>query len=81
MGFLMKISLGLFCVFWTIAIRFVLNCGLFQEFWDYYRFQLAFSIAEGGQSSQRSHIFAGLRWPTDERQSFVAYFTQYGRQT
>ena len=36
--FLMKISLGLFCVFRTIAIRFVLNCGLFQEFWDCYRF-------------------------------------------
>ena len=37
-AFLMKISLGLFCVFRTIAIRFVLNCGLFQEFWDCYRF-------------------------------------------
>ena len=70
-----------FCVFQTIAVRFVLNCGLFLEFWDCYSFQLAFSIAEGGQSSQRSNILAGLRWPTVERQSFLAYFIQYGRQT
>ena len=81
MGFLMKILLGFFCVFLTIAVSFVLNCGLFQEFWDCYSFQLAFSIAEGGQSSQHSNILAGLRWPTVERQSFLAYFIQYGRQT
>ena len=37
---------------------------------------LAFSIAEGGQSSQCSNIFAGLRWPTDESQGFLAYFIQ-----
>ena len=47
-----------------------LNCGLSQEFWDCNCFQLAFSIAEGGQSLQHSNIFAGLRWPTVERQSF-----------
>ena len=81
MGFLNEISLGPFCVFRTVAIRFVLNCGLFQEFWDCDRVYLAFSITEGGQSSQRSDIFAGLRWPTVERQSFLAYFIQFGRQT
>ena len=70
----MKISFGLFCVFRTIAIRFVVNCGLFQEFWDYYRFQLAFSIAEDGQSPQRSNVFVDLRWPTVENQNFLAYF-------
>ena len=31
---------------------------------------MAFSIAEGGQSSQHSNILAGLRWPTVERQRF-----------
>ena len=31
-------------------------------------------MAGTGQSSQRSNIFAGLRWPTVERQSFLAYF-------
>ena len=70
-----------FYVFWTTAVRFVLNCGLFQEFLDCYSFQLAFSVAEGGQSSQHSNILAGLRWPTVEKQSFLAYFIQYGRQT
>ena len=70
----MEISLGFFCVFRTIAIRFVLNCGLSQEFWDCNCFWLAFSIAEGGQSLQRSNIFAGLRWPTVERQSFFGLF-------
>ena len=52
-----------------------------QEFWDCYYFQLAFSIAEGGQSSQHSNIFSGLRWPTVESQSFLAYFSQYVGQT
>ena len=53
----------------------------FQEVWDCDRFSLAFSIAEGRQSLQRSNIFAGLRWPLVGRQSFLAYFIQYGRQT
>ena len=38
-------------------------------------------MAEGGQSLQHSNILAGLRWPTVERQSFLAYFIQYGKQT
>ena len=73
MGFLNQNITWAFCVFRAIAIRFVLNCGLSQEFWDCDRFQLAFSIAEGGQSLQRSNILAGLRWPTVEKQSFLAY--------
>ena len=77
MGFFNENMTGFFCVFRTIAVRFVLNCGLFQEFWDRYSFSLAFSIAEGGQSSQHSNILAGLRWPAVER--FVCI--QYGRQT
>ena len=32
MGFLNETMTRVFCVFWTIAVRFVLNCGLFQEF-------------------------------------------------
>ena len=81
MGFFNENMTWFFCVFRTTAVRFVLNCGLFQEFWDCYSFQLAFSTAEGGQSSQHSNILAGLRWPTVERQSFLAYFIQYGKQT
>ena len=77
MGFFNENMTWFFCVFRTIAVRSVLNCGLFQEFWDCY----SFSIAEGGQSSQHSNILAGLRWPTVERQSFLAYFIHYGRQT
>ena len=38
-------------------------------------------VPPGGQSSQHSNVLAGLRWPTVERQSFLAYFIQYGRQT
>ena len=73
MGFLNENITWAFCVFRTIAIRFVLNCGLSQEFWDcncFFWLLLAFSTAEGGQSLQRSNIFAGLRWPTVETQSF-----------
>ena len=81
MGFFNENMTWFFCVFRTIAVRFVFNCGIFQEFWDCYRFWLAFSIAEGGQCSQHSNILAGLRWPTVERQSYLAYFIQYGRQT
>ena len=33
---------------------------------------LAFSKAQGGQSSQHCNIFAGLRWPIVERQSSLA---------
>ena len=65
-----------FSVFRTTAIRFVLNCGLFQEFLGLLQFLVDFSIAEGGQSSQRSNILAGFRWPTVERKSFLAYFSQ-----
>ena len=56
MAFLMKISLGLFCLcpyLWA----FPRILGLLS-------FLVGFSIAGGGQSSQRSNIFAGLRWPT-----------------
>ena len=56
--------------------------GFFKNFGTVIVFScMAFSIAEGGQSSQHSNILAGLRWPTVERQSFLAYFIQYGRQT
>ena len=74
MGFLNENMTWFFCVFWTTAVRFALNCGLFQEFWNCYSLQLAFSIAESGQSSQHSNILAGLRWPTVERQSFFGLF-------
>ena len=81
MGFLNENITWFFCVFRTIAVRFVLNCGLFREFLDCYSSYLAFSMVEGAQSLQHSNILAGLRWPTVERQSFLAYFIQYGRQT
>ena len=75
MGFFNEnITWAFFVYFGQFAITFVLNCRLFQEFWDCYRFKLAFSIAGGGQSSQRSNIFAGLRWPNVERQRFFGLF-------
>ena len=55
--------------------------GFFKNFGIVIVFSWLFAIAEGGQSSQHSNILAGLRWPTVERQSFLAYFIQYGRQT
>ena len=62
----------------SLIVGFSKNFGIVIVFRS---FQLAFSTAEGGQSSQHSNILAGLRWPTVERQSFLAYFIQYGRQT
>ena len=50
----MKISLGFFCVFRTIAIRFGLNCGISKKFLGLLSFLLAFLMVEGGQSSQHS---------------------------
>ena len=49
--------------------------GFFKNFGTVIVFSL------GGQSSQHSNILAGLRWSTVERQRFLAYFIQYGRQT
>ena len=81
MGFLNENITWPFLCISDNCYQVVLNCGLSQEFWDCDCFQLAFSIAEGGQSLQRSNFSPVLRWPTVERQSFLAYFIQYGKHT
>ena len=52
--------------------------SLIVDIFKNFRIVAAFSwlsIAQGGESSQRCNIFASLRWPTVERQSFNFWLT------
>ena len=78
----MKTSLGLFLCISDNCYQVCPYLWAFSRILGLLSFLVySFSIAEGGQSSQHSNIFAGLRWPTVESQSFLAYFIQYRRQT
>ena len=81
MGFFNENMSWFFVYFGQLLSGLSLTVGFFKNFGIVIVFSWLFSIAKGGQSSQHSNILAGLRWPTVERQSFLAYFIQYGRQT
>ena len=78
-----KYHLGFFVYLGQLLSRLSLIVGFFKNFGIVIVFSWLFQQLkpEGGQSSQHSNIFAGLRWPTVESPSFLAYFIQYRRQT